>query len=639
MIFLFFSVDIVKPYDNVYKVDLSGDNQVVIKGKYLKPLRIQIFENNEILKNYKVEVFLITPNDVQRYEVITDSLGYAIFEPPVPQFEGIYRVIFYKDNVFAHFKYNVIDSFFVLFSILQTIAGFVIFLYGMEKLNRGINTLAGVPIREFFKKFSENRIYALIVGIVSTIAIQSSTAINVMLVSFVDSGILSLKNALSIALGAGIGSTFTTQIISFGLFEISLILIILGYILKRIEGIIRAHGNIIFGIGLLFFSIKLMSDSVYHLSIFPQFINFFKFIGESVFWGIFISAVFTALIHSSAAVVGFAISLAFQDVIDLKAGIYIVLGANLGTSFTSILASINSGSSGKQIAFANFFYKFITFIIILIFIEPFISLIKYSDGSLTRQIANAHTFFNIIGAIIFLPFLNIAEFIFRSLFKETVKSKLPDPSIFESSSIAIAVAHRKIIEMSSYIEFMLEKLPEVFITRNPSLINKLELMDEDVDKMREEIVLYLIRLQKIEITEEEAWKLKVIQNIVDEFEAMGDIISKNIAKNIYKMYIEGYSFSKEGLDDLIAFHKEVMLSFQMMNMALLDFDVSRARYCYERRILLNNILDQYQYKHFERLKSLVQEAFLTSSVHIELLNNLERINYHITEICKEIAGN
>ncbi|MEO0144664.1 MAG: Na/Pi cotransporter family protein [candidate division WOR-3 bacterium] len=639
MIFLLSSIDIVKPFDNIYKIDLSGDNQIVYVSGNLKPLRVQVFEEGKILQNYEIKVFLITPSNILTYKIKTDSLGYAIFIPPKPQIEGIYRVIFYNEENFTHFKYIVINKFFILFSILEMIGGFVIFLYGMEKLNRGINAFAGVTIRDILKKFPENRVFSFLIGIILTLAIQSSTAINVMLVSFVDSGLLSLKSALSIALGAGIGSTFTTQLISFGIFELSLLLVAIGYILKRMEGRIRAYGNAIFGIGLLFFSIKLMSKSASSLSIFPEFENFFRLVSDNAFFGIFISTIFTALVHSSAAVVGFAISLAFENVIDLKGGIYIVLGANIGTTITAILASLKSGVSGRRIAFANFFYKFITFLIILIFLNEFINLVEKTDSLLTRQIANAHTLFNIIGALLFLPFLDIAQIIFNKLFKESIKEKiLPDPSVFDNSSIAIAVVHRRIIEMSGIIENMLNKIPEILISRNPSIINETEMLDNEVDKMREEIILYLIKLQKIELSEEEGKKASIIANIVDEFEAIGDVISKSITRNMYKLYSEGLKFSKEGLEDLLEFHKEVMITFQIMNLALLDFDKNKAKEGFERRTIVNSLLDNYHQKHFSRLKALVQEAILTSSIHVEILNNLERINYHISEICKEIMS-
>lgn len=639
MIFLLSSIDIVKPFDNIYKIDLSGDNQIVYVSGNLKPLRVQVFEEGKILQNYEIKVFLITPSNILTYKIKTDSLGYAIFIPPKPQIEGIYRVIFYNEENFTHFKYIVINKFFILFSILEMIGGFVIFLYGMEKLNRGINAFAGVTIRDILKKFPENRIFSFLIGIILTLAIQSSTAINVMLVSFVDSGLLSLKSALSIALGAGIGSTFTTQLISFGIFELSLLLVAIGYILKRMEGRIRAYGNAIFGIGLLFFSIKLMSKSASSLSIFPEFENFFRLVSDNAFFGIFISTIFTALVHSSAAVVGFAISLAFENVIDLKGGIYIVLGANIGTTITAILASLKSGVSGRRIAFANFFYKFITFLIILIFLNEFINLVEKTDSLLTRQIANAHTLFNIIGALLFLPFLDIAQIIFNKLFKESIKEKiLPDPSVFDNSSIAIAVVHRRIIEMSGIIENILNKIPEILISRNPSIINETEMLDNEVDKMREEIILYLIKLQKIELSEEEGKKASIIANIVDEFEAIGDVISKSITRNMYKLYSEGLKFSKEGLEDLLEFHKEVMITFQIMNLALLDFDKNKAKEGFERRTIVNSLLDNYHQKHFSRLKALVQEAILTSSIHVEILNNLERINYHISEICKEIMS-
>ncbi len=637
------SISIVKPYDSLYSIDLSGDNQIVYVGNAPRPLRVRVFltatdsAGNTVRKpgsNLPLRVYFITRDTVITDVVRTDSMGYAIYQPPSLHSEGDYRVIFSYDGTLSDFRGLVLSRLFILFALLQMLGGFVLFLYGMEKLNQGINRFAGATIKKMLANLSNNPLGAFLVGIVATAAIQSSTAVTVMLVSFVDSGIVNLPAALAIALGSGVGSTITAQIISFGLFDLAFVLIIVGYLLKRSSGIYRAYGNAIFGIGLLFFSIKVMAEAGRSLSELPQFVSLMERVSSDPVFGISLSTIFTAMVHSSAAVVGLAISLAYEHLIDLKGGLYIVFGANIGTSITALLASARSGASGKRIALANFTYKFITFLILFAAFPLFQMVVEKLGGSLPRQIANAHTLYNLFGALVFLPFVGPISRLFERLIGRKPEEK---PYIYEDTdniSISMAIVQNQIIQMANVAERMLSKVPELFARRDTSLIFELEREDNLIDQMRKDLIMYLVRLHRNESIEEESEKINAFSKIIDQFESIGDIISKNLARAAAKLHYEGLAFSSEGLRDIGHLHREVMYTFQLMKSGLIAGDRKHIQECLERREQVVNLMDELIQKHFQRLERQVEESILTSAIHVEVLQNLERIHFHLTEICR-----
>ncbi len=643
LILLLSSISIVKPYDSLYNIDLSGNNQLVYVGNSPRPLRVRVFETLEDslgrkikrpLAGFSLRVYFITRDTVITQVVETDSMGYAIYRPPVLEAEGEYRVIFSADGTLSDFRGMVLSRLFILFALLQMLGGFVLFLYGMEKLNQGINRFAGATIKKMLANLSNNPLGAFLVGIIATAAIQSSTAVTVMLVSFVDSGIVNLPAALAIALGSGVGSTITAQIISFGLFDMAFVLIILGYLLKRSSGIYRAYGNAIFGIGLLFFSIKVMAEAGRSLSELPQFIALMEKVSSEPLFGITLSTIFTAMVHSSAAVVGLAISLAYEHLIDLKGGLYIVFGANIGTSITALLASARSGTSGKRIALANFAYKFITFLILFTLFPIFYMAVEKLGGALPRQIANAHTLYNLFGAVLFLPFVGPISRLFEKLIGKKPQEK---PYIYEDTdniSISMAIVQNQIIQMANVAEKMLSRVPELFARRDTSLIFELEKEDNQIDQMRKDLIMYLVRLHRNESIEEESEKISAFSKIIDQFESIGDIISKNLARAAAKLHYEGLAFSSEGLEDINELHREVMYTFQLMKSGLISGDDKHIEECMERRERVVNLMDELIQKHFQRLEREVEESILTSAIHVEVLQNLERIHFHLTEICR-----
>ncbi|MAS78720.1 MAG: Na/Pi-cotransporter II-like protein, partial [Candidatus Marinimicrobia bacterium] len=297
---------------------------------------------------------------------------------------------------------NEISLFLIMTGLL---GGLGMFLYGMEMMSDGMKMTAGDSMRSILEKLTSNRYIAVFIGAFVTMVIQSSSATTVMLVSFVNSGLLNFTQALGVVLGSNIGSTVTAQIVAFKITDYALLLIAAGSIMSLFakKDTIKHLGFVILGFGLLFYGMKVMSDTMKPLRSDPTF-NSILTSFENPFLGILAGAVFTALVQSSSATTGIVITLASGGSITLEAGIPLILGANIGTCVTALLAGLNASRDAKRVAIGHVTFNVIGVLLFCFWIPSFAEFVSNTSDNIPRQIANAHTIFNIAATIIFIPF-------------------------------------------------------------------------------------------------------------------------------------------------------------------------------------------------------------------------------------------
>ena len=285
-------------------------------------------------------------------------------------------------------------SFFLLLTGL--FGGMGMFLYGMEMMSDGMKVTAGNSMRTILEKLTSNKYLAVFVGAFVTMVIQSSSATTVMLVSFVNSGLLAFSQALGVILGSNIGSTVTAQIVAFKVTDYALLLIAAGSLMSLFskKDTVKNLGYVILGFGLLFYGMKVMSDTMKPLRSDPAF-NSILTSFENPFLGILAGAIFTALVQSSSATTGIVITLASGGSITLEAGIPLIFGANIGTCITALLAGLNASRDAKRVAVAHVTFNFIGVLLFCFWIPTFADLISQTSQNIPRQIANAHTIFNL----------------------------------------------------------------------------------------------------------------------------------------------------------------------------------------------------------------------------------------------------
>ncbi|MBE0665185.1 MAG: Na/Pi cotransporter family protein, partial [Candidatus Aminicenantes bacterium] len=293
--------------------------------------------------------------------------------------------------------------------IFGLLGGLAFFLYGIEKMSVGMQKTAGNKMRAVLAAITKNRIIALGIGAGITMLIQSSSATTVMLVSFVQAGLMSFTQSLGVILGADIGTTVTAQLIAFKLTDYALLMIAVGfglYIFAKNDNS-KNIGEMILGFGILFYGMKLMSDSMSPLRSHQGFVGMMAGLQDPLI-GLLIGTLFTAVVQSSAATIGVVIVLSQQGLLTLAAGIPVIFGANIGTCITAGLAAIGTTREAKRVALAHVLFKIFGVLLFIFWVPTYagiISELAVSFGSdIARQIANAHAIFNISLAVVFIPF-------------------------------------------------------------------------------------------------------------------------------------------------------------------------------------------------------------------------------------------
>ncbi len=561
------------------------------------------------------------------------------------------------------------------FLIIGLFGGLALFLYGMEKMSTGMKKTAGDQLRLILAALTKNRVIALLVGAFVTMVIQSSSATTVMLVSFVQSGLMGFAQSLGVILGADIGTTVTAQLIAFKLTDYALLMIAVGFGMRMMGKTdnIRNVGEVILGFGILFYGMKLMSESMKPLRSHEGFINLLEGL-ENPLSGILVGAVFTALIQSSSAFTGILIVLAQQNLITLEAGIPLILGANIGTCVTAVLAGIGTSRDAKRVALAHVLFKVAGVLLFIFWIEAFADITRAIadrfDSGPARQIANAHTIFNVGLGLIFLPFTGIfANFILK-IFpdKEIEKGLKPetwhlDEKIIATPAIAIDLARTEISRMAKLVERMLRAIiipfmsderlisqeefekeeKELLLKEIPkrdeifpqlTLLEGIDMREDKIDFLEEKINEYLVKIARTELSENQTAEVYGMMSIANDMESIGDIIHRNLIPLIKKKQTLKTDFSKEGKEEIMIYHAKVCRQIRLLKEAFSETDTQKALNIMESERKFLDLELQYRVKHLERLLHERKESVETHEIHMELMDLLKQIVVYTSNIAK-----
>jgi phosphate:Na+ symporter len=553
--------------------------------------------------------------------------------------------------------------------------GLAFFLYGMEKMSEGMKKTAGNQLRSILAALTRNRFVGLLVGAFVTMVIQSSSATTVMLVSFVQAGLMRFSQSLGVILGADIGTTVTAQLIAFKLTDYALLMCAIGFALRMLgkSDHMRNWGEIILGFGILFFGMKLMSDAMKPLRSYPDFIHLLKEL-ENPLLGILVGTIFTALVQSSSAFTGIVIVLAQQGLINLEAGIPMIFGANIGTCVTAWLACIGASRDAKRVAMAHVIFKITGVLLFIFWIPTFADLIRSltatSESGTARQIANAHTLFNVGLGLFFLPLTSLfAQLIVKILPRKPISKEIGevtwhlDEKKIVSPSIAVDLIRTEIsitaklvgrMLRASIVPFMSDKqlifkeaedadeadmLVREIPTRDEyfpelSLVEGIEMREKKVNFLQEKIKNYLISISREEISNDQSNEIYGMIAIVKDLESIGDLIHRNILPMIEKKRALGMDFTQEGKEELMIYHAKACRQLQRLKEAFAERDPSKAAKIMAKERKYLDLELQYRLRHLERMKHARKESVETHEVHVELLDQLKQIIVYCANIAK-----
>ncbi|MCP4355438.1 MAG: Na/Pi cotransporter family protein [Proteobacteria bacterium] len=449
--------------------------------------------------------------------------------------------------------------------IAGLLGGLSLFLYGLDKMGNTLRYLSGYKVKKLITKLTKNRISSLFTGIILTAMMQSSSATMVLLVGFVYAEMLTLSQTLGVILGADIGTTLTVQLIAFKVTKYALIPVSLGFFIKSFakDELLENIGRSLLGFGLLFYGIELMSISMSPLKNHAPFINIISEVSNPIY-GILIGAMFTAAIQSSAASLAIILALAGQGLIDVSSGLGLMLGVNIGTCVTAVLACIGKNRAAERVAAAHVFFKISSVLLVFPFLSEFESFVRFvspfKEGSkiimpVSGVIANSHFVFNAFVAILFLPFTPIVAKLLTKLLPDkevstAMKVKYITDDAFDSPGLALTQARREIYRMGIYVEKMLEQSLPAIQAKNKKLLNELQKEDEFIDFLYKEITTFLIRLNRLELSTEQSQDLIILTKIVADLESIGDLLERNVSDIGKKIIAEDLKPNEELKTDI-----------------------------------------------------------------------------------------
>ena len=549
--------------------------------------------------------------------------------------------------------------------IMGLFGGLSLFLYGMAKMSDGMKKAAGDRMRNILAALTRNRVIGMFVGAFVTMIVQSSSATTVMLVSFVQAQLMTYAQAISIILGANIGTTITAQLVAFKLTDYALLMITVGFTMTMFakKDSIKHIGEAILGFGILFFGMKLMSDSMKPLRTFEPFINIMKGM-ESPMIGLFIGAVFTALIQSSSAFTGIVIVLAQQGLLTLEAGIPLIFGANIGTCITAGLASIGTIRDAKRVAIAHVFFNIGGVLVFVLFIPQLAEVVRWlspvSEGTgavklameSPRQIANAHTIFNITVGLIFLPFTTIlAHYVYKVLpDKEIEEGIVPvtwhlDNSQKTHPAIAIELARSEISRMikiitrmveSSIKPFLDETIDEDDIYPQLSILEGIHMRENKIDFLEKKVSDYCFNISRQQLSNIQANEVFAMISIVQDIESIGDVVDENIVPLVEKFQNIDEDFSIDGKKEIVDYHLRAMKQFSRLQRAFEKMHLKKAQKIMRKDLKYRNLESEYRTTHLKRIQNVLTESIATHDVHVELMDYLKQINVYSANIAKTI---
>ncbi len=529
--------------------------------------------------------------------------------------------------------------------IIQLMGGLGLFIYGMKLMGDGLENAAGEGLKRILEKVTSNRLLGVGIGAIVTAVIQSSSATTVMVVGFVNAGLMSLAQAAGVIMGANIGTTITAQLVAFKLDQIAPLFIFVGAALvmfarakKR-----REIGNILLGFGILFTGMSLMSGAMKPLASSPVFSDLLVAVGGNWFIGIIAGTAITALLQSSSATTGILIALASTGIIDIHLALPIIFGCNIGTCVTAMLASIGTNKTAHKAALLHLIFNLVGTVVFL----PFLGLIaKFvqttSPGDVSRQIANAHTVFNIANTALLLPFTNyIIKFINKVIPNddevEKAGPKYIDERFLETPVIAAGQVIKETIRMANKAKKNVELSMKAFIDGDENLVKQVYDNEKIINVLEESITTYLVKLAKCDLSDKEKDIVASTFHVIIDIERIGDH-AENIAELAVEKINRNLKYSKDAIDDLYEIYNTTVKALKVSIDAYVDRDTAKARSIEKIENKIDTYQRNYRDKHIQRLYDGKCNAY-AGAIFLDLISAFERIGDHSTNIAESVLEN
>lgn len=539
-------------------------------------------------------------------------------------------------------------------AIMGLLGGITFLLYGLDKMTSAFKSLAGERLKYILGTLTKNKISALMTGATVTAIVQSSAATTVMVVGFISAKLMTLPQSLGVILGSDIGTTLTVQLIAFKLNQYALIFVIIGFFIKSLskKESYWHLGRVIMAIGIVFFGIFLIGESMSLLQTLPIVKQTISHISSPLL-GVLVGFVITALMQSSAASLAIVIAFTDQGLLSIAGAFYLVLGCNVGTCLTAAIASLKSSQDGQRAAVAHAFFKtsgaLMFFVAFFIFTDWFTNNIilmdasglSTSDRAVPRQIAHMHTVFNIALALIYLPFTDKIAAILTKLIKTKrkkwrVEATLLDNFLLSTPSLAINAARSETANMAARVLKLMRATTPSVLTGDIDTLGKLKKQERDVDELYGQIISYLGQISTQNLTADESLQLMWLMNNVNRLENISDLFGDELYDVGMKRQNKNIKVSKATSNNIEALALKAEKALKYSSKAITSLEVKLAKDATpidnaEFKVLLDKSI-----KHqTKRLVADSADRLDTYTIEMDIIDKLQRAFYHSRKMAKD----
>lgn len=531
--------------------------------------------------------------------------------------------------------------------ILSFLGGFGLFLFGMEYMGDGLRKAAGSRMKNILGALTRNRLLGVLVGAGVTALIQSSSATTVMVVGFVNVGLLSLRQAVGVIMGANVGTTITSWIVALGEWTeflkpavLAPIFIVVGVVLIMFSknAQLKSIGQILFGFGGLFLGLDMMSSAAKPLSKLESVKNLFLLLGSNPILGILTGTIVTAVIQSSSASVGILQALALAGLVPWGSAIYIILGQNIGTCVTAILSSIGANINAKRAAAIHFLFNLIgtiIFAIVSVFIFNFALPNLRNELIDVTQISIVHTAFNVLSTIILFPFGNVLVSLAEGLVKGNNREKRDDDCflderLLETPTIAVQTTVNEVIHMGEMACWNVQTSLEALFEQDETKMKEVFEREREINTLQEKLNSYLIKLSNVSLSEKEQLKITELFHIVSDIERVGDH-ADNIGELAVKLKEQNLQFSEIAKKELEGIADVVLECYSKAIKGYEKQDVNMALEAMALEDKVDKLEEKLRSKHMKRLAKEECNPF-AGIIFLDMLSNVERITDHASNI-------
>lgn len=525
---------------------------------------------------------------------------------------------------------------------LGLFSGLALFLFGMEFMGDGLENAAGSKLKSFFDKAITNPLKGALVGTIVTAIIQSSSATTVMVVGFVNAGLMSLYQAVGVIMGANIGTTITGQLITFKIDDYIPLFIIIGaaLILFMKQQNRKEIGKIIFGFGLLFMGLTAMKDAMSPIAQTTFFQDLIIALEGNMFLGILVGAVMTAVVQSSSASTAILLSLAATGAISLQVAIPILFGNNIGTCVTALLSSLNANKVAKKAAFIHLSFNLIGTLIFLPLIGILSNIVTHMGGDIDKQIANAHTIFNVVNAIILLPFagvfVKLANLALKDKEGEQASINRLDRRFLETPAIAFEQAFQESLTMYDLAKENLTLATNALMDGKTIDYRKIYENESEINRMERDLSSFLVSISSHDITEVDTNRIASMIKIVSDIERIGDH-SKNIAELAEEVATSKLSFTSDAIEELKLMYNYTLESINSSYASYKNNNRQKANDTVIFEENIDRLEELLRDKHIKRLSENKCNAH-SGAVFLDAISNFERIGDHSINIAEYILN-